>query len=488
MDWLGSIRAAIDFMEAQLTEDITVDDVASHVYASGAHFGRLFNIVTGVSLYEYIRARRLSLAGQELARGGVRVIDVAMKYRYDTAESFSKAFSRFHGCAPSEVKHNRSLLKYYHPLDVSVTIKGGFTVPNRFMDAFCWSNDAGSAQNAKAAYQSIVGWAGNARGHNPLVFDELTEWILDDAEWTDNLLARNEQILMRGVFARFLAQNKQLRERLNELKPSGCVNQAVFTALDRFDAALTGHIQNDSLQQTVADVFADFERMKNRSVRVLFAGGKTGAEGVNAVSVYGFVNELKDLDARVQWALFMPDVVSAQQKGFKVDLFEYVRLPGMRFIGRAISQAEDNNARKAIFDALDQLREYQIDYSHDVLLAHHNGRNVDIEPWHGFYGRFMKPETPVPQGMMHVDFVPASDGQAGPPYLSQFAYATYVGDMKALHSQEGFDSDAMYDVTRNIILGQGICIPYPHKYWTAEVFPQGIDHDSSAYMFCVDLG
>ena len=94
----------------------------------------------------------------------------------------------------------------------------------------------------------------------------------------------------------------------------------------------------------------------------------------------------------------------------------------------------------------------------------------------------MKAETPVPEGFVSFDFIPHNDCKTGLPYVSEFAYATFTGDMDAMHKKDGYDSDAMYDVTRNIILGQGVSIPYPDKYWTAEVFLNGCDNFSTAYM------
>jgi hypothetical protein len=99
----------------------------------------------------------------------------------------------------------------------------------------------------------------------------------------------------------------------------------------------------------------------------------------------------------------------------------------------------------------------------------------------------MRADTPVPEGFLYFDFVPNSDGKAGLPYISQFAYATFSGDMDAMHKREGYDSDAMYDVTRNTMLGEGVNIPYPDKYWTAEVFLDGCDKCSTAYMFSAEL-
>lgn len=68
----------------------------------------------------------------------------------------------------------------------------------------------------------------------------------------------------------------------------------------------------------------------------------------------------------------------------------------------------------------------------------------------------MKADTPVPEGFLGFDFVPCHVPKAGPPYYSCFAFATFSGDMDAMHSREGYDSDGMYDVTRNIILGNGV--------------------------------
>ncbi len=155
----------------------------------------------------------------------------------------------------------------------------------------------------------------------------------------------------------------------------------------------------------------------------------------------------------------------------------------MRFIGREGDDLTDIENRKALFKTLDALNEHKSGFDYDVLLMHHYGLGVDVSPWHGFWGRFMKADTPVPNGFIYFDFVPNNDGKAGSPFISQFAYATFSGDITAMHERDGYDSDAMYDVTRNIILGQGVNIPYPDKYWTAEVFLGGCDKNSTAYMF-----
>ena len=366
----------------------------------------------------------------------------------------------------------------------------------KLIDKFYWIDMEG--QNGEKLtdaekYKRIVSWAAKARGQNPGAFDALTEWVLDDSQWSDEKLAENEQILMQGVFARFKGQNAQLRAYLSELEPSGVVNAAVFKALDRFDDELSGVSFDERLREAVAKVFADFSVMRERGIREQIAGNRTGPAGVNYVDIFGYINYLKDCDAGVQWALFMPDVVERQQKGFKVDSFEYKKMSAMRFVGRESREGDglDNIENlKKLFHTLDAMSDYKSDFDYDVLLMHHYGLCVDVGPWHGFWGRFMKADTPVPEGFLYFDFVPhrdSNDFKAGPPFFSQFAYVTFSGDMDAMHKREGYDSDAMYDVTRNIMLGQGVNIPYPDKYWTAEVFLDGCNNCSTAYMFSAEL-
>lgn len=489
MNWIEGLSKAIQYAEHHLTDDLTVEDVAGRAYTSSSHFQFIFHVVTGLTIGEYIRNRRLSQAAQDLQQPASKIADVAERYRYDTQESFSKAFTRFHGIPPSKAREGR--VKTFHPLTVHVTMQGGFAMPQPTIDFHLlnWDEfapDHGESATAAEKYGRIVAWAGQARGKNPVVFDALTEWILDDSQWGDEQLAENEQILMQGVFARFKEQNARLRAYLGELESSGVVNAPVFGALDRFDAELSGKTHDERLRETVAGVFADFSAMRDRRVRERIAGNPTGPEGVNTVAFEGYINHLKNYDAGVQWALFMPEVVKKQQTGFQVDSFTYRKMPALRFIGRD-GNVTDTEARKPLFAALDALDAYRSEFPYDLVLMHHYGLGVDVGPWHGFWGRFFKAGTPVPDGFEHFDLVPENDGKAGPPFLSQFAYAVFSGDSEAIHRREGYDSDAMYDVTRNIILGQGVNIPYPDKYWTAEVFPDGFEKSSTAYLFGVEL-
>lgn len=133
MDWMQSIQKAINFIENNLLGDLDIESITSSVYSSSSNFQRIFNIITGITIGDYIRFRRLSQAGRELIETKDKIADIAIKYRYETPESFSKAFQRFHGVAPSEAKRLEYGLKYFNPLSIEVFIKGGFIMERKLI-------------------------------------------------------------------------------------------------------------------------------------------------------------------------------------------------------------------------------------------------------------------------------------------------------------------------------------------------------------------
>jgi AraC-like DNA-binding protein len=134
MDWIQSLTKAIHYIENRLTCKLNVDEVADNVYTSSSHFQRIFNLVTGMTVGDYIRNRRLSMAGQDFLHPKNKIIDVAMKYQYDTQESFSKAFTRFHGVNPSNARKQQSELKNFRQLSINIIIKGGFEMSRKLID------------------------------------------------------------------------------------------------------------------------------------------------------------------------------------------------------------------------------------------------------------------------------------------------------------------------------------------------------------------
>ncbi len=124
MEWVQTLNDAIEYIEEHLCEDIQCEDVSNAVHISSYHFQRAFTLLSGMTIQTYIRNRRLSLAGEELLTPGTKVIDVALKYRYESVESFSKAFQRFHGIAPSKMSKERSL-KSFHRISLRIIMEGG---------------------------------------------------------------------------------------------------------------------------------------------------------------------------------------------------------------------------------------------------------------------------------------------------------------------------------------------------------------------------
>ncbi len=125
MEWQDSIRKAIGYMEEHLQDDISAQDVAEQVYLSQFFLQRGFSLMTGYGIGEYLRNRRLYQAAVDLKETDDKVIDIALRYCYETPESFSKAFSRFHGASPSQVRTGTAPIRVFLPLRINVTIQGG---------------------------------------------------------------------------------------------------------------------------------------------------------------------------------------------------------------------------------------------------------------------------------------------------------------------------------------------------------------------------
>ncbi len=131
MTLVETLQKAIDYMEKHLLESITIDDIAKQANVSPYHFQRTFAILTDISIGEYLRRRRLTLAAQDLCKSNSKVIDIAYKYGYDTPEAFSKAFRKLHGVTPSEARNNVGKLKSYNRLVIQVNLKGAVPMQYR---------------------------------------------------------------------------------------------------------------------------------------------------------------------------------------------------------------------------------------------------------------------------------------------------------------------------------------------------------------------
>lgn len=134
MGWVESISDAINYIEDNLTEDLTIDNIAKYACISPFYFQKGFAMLCGFTVSEYIRKRRLSLAGNDLTHSEQKIIDIALKYGYDSPDSFTKAFVRFHGVTPTSVRKEGAMIKSYAPLKVKFLLKGGYTMDYKIVE------------------------------------------------------------------------------------------------------------------------------------------------------------------------------------------------------------------------------------------------------------------------------------------------------------------------------------------------------------------
>jgi len=162
MDWITGIQRALDYTEAHLTGEVDYEEAAREACSSAFHFQRMFTMLCGFTLGDYIRMRRLALAAEDLIRADDKVIDIAYRYGYDTPESFSRAFTRFHGVTPTQARHGKSV-KSFSRLSVKLILSGGTTMDYRIekKDAFkliCKKKQVTKPQGDTATEDSSAFW------------------------------------------------------------------------------------------------------------------------------------------------------------------------------------------------------------------------------------------------------------------------------------------------------------------------------------------
>ncbi|BFH59477.1 AraC family transcriptional regulator [Paenibacillus azoreducens] len=124
MEALKLLRQAIDYVEEHLNSPIEIEDIAKAAMSSRYHFQRMFHSLTGFTVTEYVRNRRLTLAAEDLAATDFKIIDIALKYAYESPEAFTKAFQRLHGVTPLAAKKGNVKLKAFPRLSFQIQIKG----------------------------------------------------------------------------------------------------------------------------------------------------------------------------------------------------------------------------------------------------------------------------------------------------------------------------------------------------------------------------
>lgn len=131
MEWLKKLSSAIDYIEKNLDSEISYEEAAKIACCSSYYFGRMFTYVAGIPLSEYIRRRRMTQAAFELQSTDTKVLDVALKYGYNSPTSFNRAFQSVHGIPPFAAKSQGNVLHAYPPIKFSVKVTGGDAMPYR---------------------------------------------------------------------------------------------------------------------------------------------------------------------------------------------------------------------------------------------------------------------------------------------------------------------------------------------------------------------
>lgn len=178
MSWIESIQKAINYIEAHLQETITMEQIAQEVNVSVFHFQRTFSILTDMSIADYIRRRRLTLAAQELINTDIKIIDLAYKYGYDSPEAFTKAFRKQHHVTPSDARKQQGPLQSYNRLVIQVSLKGAVPMKYNIIE-----KEQFQVVGVKRTYNCQKGE--NLQGI-PLFWDEVNRQGMDEQLFTLN--------------------------------------------------------------------------------------------------------------------------------------------------------------------------------------------------------------------------------------------------------------------------------------------------------------
>lgn len=173
LELVNSIQKAIDYIEDRLLTELDYSEIAKQAYMSSFVFQRVFSAVCNITLGEYIRNRRLSLSKDELLSSSCRIIDIALKYQYNSPEGYTRAFYRYYGMTPSVARNRREKLSSFEKIFVKNLIKGEKTIMNDL------SQRKYTVKNSGAIYYT----------NN---MDETTKWFKDILGWYAGIDARDE--------------------------------------------------------------------------------------------------------------------------------------------------------------------------------------------------------------------------------------------------------------------------------------------------------
>lgn len=267
---LSTIQRVIDYIEENLTGEITLTDIAGRFYVSVSFLSLIFKTVCGMTIMEYIRNRRLTLAGHELSASNIRIIDLAYKYGYETPEAFTKAFTRFHGFPPSFVRRSFPVTKAFNPLQITVSLHGGWD------DAITLTNADGSEQDRSLLF--CYDDATNTKGGTTMENRE-TRYQIDASamqykkEW--NILYALAQDLLQSHIS-FKVDGKTMIFAHGLEIP---IDKICLTFKWNDEGAVRNFFQCDTVAKNTKSGFKYFDVLfKGMKIRCMFYGDCPGAD------------------------------------------------------------------------------------------------------------------------------------------------------------------------------------------------------------------
>ena len=134
MRWVERLNEALNYIENNITEELLISEIADCAFMSAYYFQKGFSMLSGYTVGEYVRQRRLSIAGSELVSTNKKIIDIALKYGYDSPDSFTKAFTRFHGVTPTAARKDRAIIKSLARLRITISLEGGYVMDYKIVE------------------------------------------------------------------------------------------------------------------------------------------------------------------------------------------------------------------------------------------------------------------------------------------------------------------------------------------------------------------
>ena len=248
--WIEGFQASIDFIERNLAQELDIEVIAGKAALSPFYYQRIFGALCGMTVGEYIRARRMTLAAQALAATEAKVIDVALRYGYDSPDSFAKAFQRFHGITPSQAKEPGAPLKSFAPLHIKITWEGGNMLDYRITEKAPFTIIGVKRPfNSDTSYQEIPKFWDEwmAQGDNRPILGtfgvcidmkgkEFDYWIADlYFPWEDIPEGCETRVIPGGLWAQFPCTLETLQDTNTKIWSEWLPSLQGYTLADEYD-------------------------------------------------------------------------------------------------------------------------------------------------------------------------------------------------------------------------------------------------------------